>query len=420
MLPAAVTGNVQTGIGLAGNIGHVSGDCSEAGLVEGKMRRAAFGHPITDHAATLAYRGGGVELGNCAQHSPPLTFEAPRRGNAHTRSLRLISPRRAITGEGTVASLVEAAPDRAGVIAARTLAGKISGGELGFDLHPRVRRNHVVGQRNAFVDGDALAKERVALHVAHRGEAMDASDAEPMQHVRHQLLKAHVAHAGDAFGALEVAGRPVAALLALARIVDQELGHLAERAAFLAIVDHQADPTRLRHLDGDLDAVREIRPAGADVRPEHVGAVALVVHAAGERRQTVAELRRIAEAVNRGAADRRQKYLEIGVRDQLRIHAAGLLVQAATQVGLVEREALGDAGQVPNRVDRRFHHAYATVARDDVAVGANAARRDGGADLRHVDVRAGDSDGRPHVVTALKVLAEYLTHQVTPRIERHD
>ena len=38
----------------------------------------------------------------------------------------------------------------------------------------------------------------------------------------------------------------VAALLALARVVDQELGDLAERAAFLAGVDDQADAAALR------------------------------------------------------------------------------------------------------------------------------------------------------------------------------
>src|SRR5262249_25612100 len=186
-------------------------------------------------------------------------------------------------GPGTRSlSLEEASPHRAGVVAAWTLAGKITGGELGLDLHPRVRRNHVVRQRHAFVDGDALADERVALHVAHRGEAMDAGDAEPMQHVRHQLLEAHIAHAGHAFGALEIAGGTTAAFLALARVVDEELGDRAERAAFLAVIDHEPDAARLRHLNGDLDAVREVRPAGADVGAEHVGAVALVVHAAGE------------------------------------------------------------------------------------------------------------------------------------------
>ena len=80
---------------------------------------------------------------------------------------------------------------------------------------------------------------RVVLHVRHRHEAVDAADAEPVQHVRHQLLEARVLHAGDAFGALEIGRRLVAARLALARVVDQELGHLAERAAFLAVVDDE-------------------------------------------------------------------------------------------------------------------------------------------------------------------------------------
>src|SRR5205807_10625740 len=195
------------------------------------------------------------------------------------------------------------------------------------------------------------------------------------------LLKPHVAHAGDAFGALEIAGWAVAALLGLAGVVDQELGDLAERAALLAIVDPEPDAARLRHLDGDLDAVGEIGPAGADVGAEHVGAVALVVNAAGQRSAAVAELCRIAEAVDRGAADRRQKYLEVGPRHQLRIHAAGLLVQAAAQVGLVEIETFGDTRQIPHRIDRRLHHTHAAVPGDDIAVGANTARGDGGADF---------------------------------------
>ena len=71
-------------------------------------------------------------------------------------------------------------------------------------------------------------------------------DAEPVHHVGHQLLEARVLHAGDAFGALEIGRRLVAARLALARVVDEELGDLAERAAFLAVVDDQAGAAVLR------------------------------------------------------------------------------------------------------------------------------------------------------------------------------
>ena len=70
-----------------------------------------------------------------------------------------------------------------------------------------------------------------------------------MQHVRHQLLEARVLHAGDAFGALEIGRGLIAALLALARVVDQELGDLAERTAFLAVVDDQAGAAVLRLAD---------------------------------------------------------------------------------------------------------------------------------------------------------------------------
>src|SRR5215831_17971613 len=38
----------------------------------------------------------------------------------------------------------------------------------------------------------------------------------------------------------------------------------------------------------------------------------------------------------------------------------------------------------------------------------------------HVDMGAGDRDGRPHVVAAREVSAEDLAHQVSPRIERYD
>ena len=110
-----------------------------------------------------------------------------------------------------------------------------------------------------------------------------------LQHVRHQLLEAHVLHAGDALGALEIGRGAIAARLALARVVDQELGDLAERPALLAVVDDQPDAAGLGGRDADLDAVHQIGPAGADVGAEHVRAVALVVHPAGDLRGRIGE-----------------------------------------------------------------------------------------------------------------------------------
>ena len=125
-----------------------------------------------------------------------------------------------------------------------------------------------------------------------------------MEHVGHELLEAHVLGAGDALGALEIGLRPVAALLALARVVNQELGDLAQRPAFLAIVNDQPGAAVLGRFDADLDPMHEIGPAGADVGAEHIRAVALVVHPASKLATRVAHCRGIAEAVDGDAADR--------------------------------------------------------------------------------------------------------------------
>src|SRR5437764_564309 len=83
----------------------------------------------------------------------------------------------------------------------------------------------------------------------------------------------------------------------MARVVDVELGHLAGRTAVLPIVGAEPGAAVLRLLDAFLDAVNEIGPAGADVGTEHIRAVALVMHAAGERAPLVRHGRGIAENV---------------------------------------------------------------------------------------------------------------------------
>ena len=241
-----------------------------------------------------------------------------------------------------------------------------------------------------------------------------------MEQVGHQLLEAHVLDARHAFGAVEVLRRRIAAGLALARVVDQELGDLAQGAAFLAIVDDDAQPALLRHFHADLDAVREIGPAGADVGAEDVGAVALVVEAAGDLRLRLADLFHVAEEIDRGAADRRQEQFEVGTCDQLGVHAAGLLEERSAQIDLGHAEAFGDAGQPPHRLDRRLGDAHLAVGLEDVAIRLETPRRHGVLDLRHGDVRLGDGDGRADVPARLQLVGEHRGHEMAPGIERHD
>ena len=132
----------------------------------------------------------------------------------------------------------------------------------------------------------------------------------------------------------------IAALLPLARVVDEELGDLAERAAFLAVIGDDADAASLRFPHAFLDAVHEIGTAGADVGAEHVGAVALVVDAAGDAGLRIAQARHVADHVDRDVADGRQEHAHVGPGDELGEHAAGLLEQGAAQFALRAAEAL--------------------------------------------------------------------------------
>src|SRR5688572_12829399 len=143
--------------------------------------------------------------------------------------------------------------------------GEVAGSDLRLDLDARVGGYQRIRNLHALADFDAAAGDGAVLVVAHADEAMDLADAEPVQHVGHQFLEAHVLHAGDAFGAQEVLVGAVAAELALACVVDQELGHFAQSAAFLAAVGDQPHTAGLRAADALFDRVGQVRPAGADV-----------------------------------------------------------------------------------------------------------------------------------------------------------
>src|SRR5438046_997590 len=86
----------------------------------------------------------------------------------------------------------------------------------------------------------------------------------------------------------------------------------------------------LRAANALLDRVREVRTAGTDGRTENVRAVALIMHARGQWHARVADAAHVAEQIQRLTADRRQEQLDVAARDELRIHARGLLEQRVT------------------------------------------------------------------------------------------
>ena len=212
----------------------------------------------------------------------------------------------------------------------------------------------------------------------------------------------------------------VAAHLALARVVDEELGHLAQRAALLAGVGHQTHTAALGALDALLDRMREIGPAGADVRAEHIRAVALVVHACGQLHGGITQVAAIAEDVDGLPADRRQEHLQVRARDEFGIHATGLFEQHAAQIGFAATESVRNPGQMPNRLDRRLGDQRRAAGQQDLAVGDQASFLDGVHDLGHDHMRFGDGDGRADVVAGGQIRGEHVGHHRAPWVEADD
>ena len=105
--------------------------------------------------------------------------------------------------------------------------------------------------------------------------------------------------------------RLVTSFLAFTHVVHEILRDLSQSSTFLAEVDDDAGPAPLGRLDALLDGVREIRAARADVGPEDIGTITLVVDAHRELHIFVLDLRRVAPDVGRHAADGRQEDLEV-------------------------------------------------------------------------------------------------------------
>src|SRR5215472_7633504 len=298
---------------------------------------------------------------------------SPRSAAARTMPQR--SRTAAAVKSCVASSIVEGtAPDAAqflGVADPRRC--EIAGGFLGLDLDRRVERYEAFRDRDLLPDLDALRGEGIALEVRHRYPAVDAADAEPMKNVRHQFLEPHVLYPGDAFGAAEIGIWAIAAQLALAGVVDEEFGDLAKGSPFLAVVDDNPDPAPLRGLDAHLDAVHEIRPASADIRSEHIRAVAFVVHAAGDHDAGIGDFFDRSEEIHRRAADRRQEHLDVGPGDKLGKHAAGFLEQGAPQIGFGDTKTRRQPGEMPYRIDCRLGDADLAVGEQHLAVGAQAA-----------------------------------------------
>ena len=169
-----------------------------------------------------------------------------------------------------------------------------------------------------------------------------------------------------------------------------------------------------------LDAVNQIGTAGADIRTEHVGAVAFVMHAAGYLGGVVRQFGDVAEQIGCRAADRRQKDLQIGPCHQFRKHACGLLEQLPAQIVLGGGEALRQAGQIPDRVDRNLDHGDAAILVHDLAILLEPSGFDRGLQFGQIETGACDGDTRTDVDALSDLAREVFRGEMSPWIERDD
>ena len=138
------------------------------------------------------------------------------------------------------------------------------------------------------------------------------------------------------------------------------------------------------------------------------------------RASRIGEARHVAEHVDRDAADRRQEHVQVGPRHELREHAAGLLEQRAAQLVSLDVEALRDAGQIPDRIDR-------DLGDRDVAVWRARRRR---RRVRRLVAERGEIPaGQPRLASRRcwagcrcprRSPREILGDAMAPGIERHD
>lgn len=91
---------------------------------------------------------------------------------------------------------------------------------------------------------------------------------------------------------------------------------LTQRSPFLAKVDDHSTAPLLRLLNRFFHAEDEVRPTRADITPEDVASVALVVDTQGESLRRVRHVLRVAEAVDRQAADGGKEYFDVGPCDE--------------------------------------------------------------------------------------------------------
>lgn len=151
----------------------------------------------------------------------------------------------------------------------------------------------------------------------------------------------------------------------LALVVHPLLDNLSQRSTLLALVKDHATASLLRTLDGLLDGLDQIRPAGTDVSSENVRTIALVVRTDLEGKIRSVDSVQLPKPLHSGASDGRQLDLVVGFENGV---VAGPLEDAVSEFVLTDSQHPGHLGQIPDGLNGHLGYVHGLVLVHDLLV----------------------------------------------------
>jgi len=301
----------------------------------------------------------------------------------------------------------------------RAVGAEVPGGFLCVNLHVRITGNHIVGYLNALNNFYSGTNDGIMFHIRHAHQLIDSLDAEPHEDVRHELLKAHVLNTSDTLGSQKVRFSTITALLALARIVNEEFGHLAKGTAFLAVISDNTYAPFLRCVDANFDTMSEVWSACTYIAAEYITAVAFVMNSARAGEVLVPELGRITKDIHGDSTNGWQKNVQISAGDELGKHTASLFKKTATEMPNFDTESFGNSWQMPHVFERNLRAVGGTRIAHDLSIDDEPSLEGCLLNLFEGNVRLRDRNGGPDVVLR-QHLFEHHVREMTPGIYRHN
>mmetsp|Transcript_35789 Transcript_35789/g.70954 ORF Transcript_35789/g.70954 Transcript_35789/m.70954 type:complete len:218 (+) Transcript_35789:1396-2049(+) len=193
----------------------------------------------------------------------------------------------------------------------------VAAGNLGIQLHTHARFDVVFGQVHPLHHFNACTSDCLVFLVAHGAQPVDATDAHPVEHVRHHSLKPCITDASNRLRMVEICVCSVTTRLVDSGIVDAEFNNFTQASAFLSKINNHAHTTTLGTLNSLPESEDEVWPATADVASKNIGANALIMNTHHSLSAGVAQFACIAKGVDCASTHCRDVCLDVRVKQPI-------------------------------------------------------------------------------------------------------